>query len=48
MVTFEVSAPNKQRADRKIPDVCNDFDIDCGTLFDAITSLDSTTDWKLD
>lgn len=45
IVTFEVSAPKKQRANRKIPDVCADFGINCGTLFDVIEALDFTTDW---
>lgn len=46
VVTFEVSAPSKQRANRKVPDVCNELGVDCGTLFDVIEALDFTTDWK--
>ncbi|MDP2619578.1 MAG: DUF4411 family protein [Hyphomicrobiales bacterium] len=46
VVTFEVSAPSKQRAKRKVPDICNELGIPCGTLFDVIEALDFTTDWK--
>lgn len=46
VATFEVSAPSKQRANRKIPDVCAQFGAKCGTLFDVIEALDFTTDWK--
>ncbi len=46
IVTFEVSAPSKKRANRKIPDICKELGINCGTLFDVIKALDFTTDWK--
>ena len=46
VVTFEVSAPKKQRANRKIPDVCRELGVSCVTLFDLIEALDFTTDWK--
>jgi hypothetical protein len=46
IVTFEVSAPKKQAANRKIPDVCSDLGIDCCTLFTLIEALDFTTHWK--
>jgi hypothetical protein len=46
VVTFEVSAPKKRRKNRKIPDVCRDLGVKCGTLFDVIEALDFTTDWK--
>lgn len=46
IVTFEVSAPKKQRANRKIPDVCSDLGVQCGTLFDVIEALDFTTNWR--
>lgn len=46
VVTFEVSAPSKERANRKIPDVCSQFGVGCGTLFELIDTLDFTTDWK--
>ena len=46
VVTFEVSAPKKQRANRKIPDVCAILGIRCETIFHVIEALDFTTDWK--
>lgn len=46
VVSFETSAPAKQRANRKIPDVCAGFGIRCITLFDLINDLDFTTDWS--
>jgi hypothetical protein len=45
VVSFEVSAPSKKRANRKVPDVCADFGVTCITLFDLINLLDFTTDW---
>lgn len=46
IVSFEVSAPSKQRANRKVPDVCAQFDVNCITLFELIKVLDFTTEWK--
>lgn len=46
VVSFENSAPSKQRANRKVPDVCAQFGLSCITLFDVIEELDFTTDWK--
>lgn len=46
VITFEVSAPKKIRANRKIPDVCQGFTVQCGTLFQLIDALDFTTNWK--
>ena len=46
VVSFEVSAPSKKRANRKVPDVCADLGVKCVTLFDVIEALDFTTDWK--
>ncbi|MDA1091477.1 MAG: DUF4411 family protein [Proteobacteria bacterium] len=48
VVTFESSAPNKQRSNRKIPDVCNQFNVQCGNIYDVIEALDFTTDWVPD
>lgn len=45
VVSFEVSAPAKQRANRKIPDVCAGFGLKCITMFDLIKALDFTTNW---
>lgn len=46
VISFETSAPKKQRANRKVPDICANFGVSCGTLFDLIEALDFTTDWK--
>jgi len=46
VVTFEVSKPGKQRANRKVPDVCRAFGVPCCNLFDMIGALDFTTDWR--
>ena len=45
VITFEVSAPSRQRANRKAPDICAGLDIPCGTLFDLIDALDFSTGW---
>jgi hypothetical protein len=45
IVSFENSAPSKQRANRKLPDVCNGFGVKCMTLFELIRELDFTTNW---
>ncbi len=45
IVSFETSAPSKQRANRKIPDVCSQFGLKCITLFELIDALDFTTGW---
>jgi Domain of unknown function (DUF4411) len=46
VVSFETSAPTKQRANRKVPDVCKDLGVECVTLFEMINQLDFTTDWR--
>lgn len=46
VVTFEVSAPRKTRANRKVPDVCGALGVQCRTLFNMIEALDFTTNWK--
>jgi hypothetical protein len=45
VVTFEVSAPSKQRANRKLPDVCRTFGITPKTMFDVIKELGFSTSW---
>jgi Domain of unknown function (DUF4411) len=45
IVSFEVSAPAKQRANKKVPDVCAGFGLKCITMFDLINALDFTTNW---
>lgn len=46
VVSFEVSKPSKQGANRKVPDVCRGFGVPCCSLFDMIEALDFTTEWR--
>lgn len=46
VVTAEVSAPSKQRANRKVPDVCNRFGIRPMDNFGLIRSLNFSTSWR--
>lgn len=46
VVTVEVSAPSKQRQNRRIPDVCNTFGVTCHNPFQAYRSLGFRTGWK--
>jgi hypothetical protein len=46
VVTAENSAPSKKRQNRKIPDVCNDFNIQCINPFEFNRILKFTTSWK--
>lgn len=46
VVTFERSAPGKQRANRKVPDVCAGLGVPCCTLYNMIRDLDFTTNWQ--
>ena len=46
VVTTEVSATRRQRANRKIPDVCNHFNITCHDTFGLVRNLDFTTTWR--
>ena len=46
VVTTEVSASSKIRANRKIPDVCQDLGIRSINTFGLIRELDFRTDWR--
>jgi len=46
VVTVEVSAPSKKRQNRRIPDVCADFGVDCCTPFKVNRELGFKTGWK--
>lgn len=46
VVTTEVSAPGKKRANRKIPDVANRFGIKSLDVFQLTRKLDFRTDWQ--
>ena len=43
VVTTEHSSPKKQRANRKLPDVCSDFNVGCINTFALIQELDFRT-----
>ena len=45
IVTTEVSRPSKQRANRRIPDVCADLGIDCCNTYTMVRDLNFRTSW---
>ena len=45
VVTTETSKPKKERANRKIPDVCKDFKVSCLNTYALLRVLDFTTKW---
>jgi len=46
IVTTESSKPKRKRANRKIPDVCNDLGIQCIDNFQLLRELDFRTNWR--
>jgi hypothetical protein len=46
VVTAEPSAPSKQRANRRIPDVCKQFGIPCQNPFTVYKTLGFKTNWN--
>ncbi|WP_149803942.1 DUF4411 family protein [Mesorhizobium sp. NFR06] len=46
VVTVEVSKPAAQRANRKIPDVCNGLGLRWIDSFELIRTLDFSTSWR--
>jgi hypothetical protein len=46
VVTVEVSSPSKKRQNRKIPDVCRQFGVQCQNPFQAYRALGFRTGWK--
>ena len=46
VVSTERSRPSATRANRKLPDVCNDFRVLCHNTFNFIRELDFRTDWQ--
>ena len=46
VVTTERSRPKRQRANRHIPDVSNDFGVCCRNTFQLIDELDFRTNWN--
>ena len=46
VVTTEHSKPSRTRANRKLPDVCNDFNVRCINTFALIQELNFRTGWR--
>ncbi len=46
VVTNEVSAPSKQRQNKRVPDVCATMGVDCCNTFQMLKALGFKTDWK--
>ena len=46
VVTSEVSKPKKQRANKHVPDVCNDLNIPWCHTFEFIRKLGFSTNWR--
>jgi len=46
VVTVEVSAPGKQRQNRRVPDVCNTLGVACQNPFQVYRSMGFSTAWK--
>jgi hypothetical protein len=46
IVTTEVSKPKKLRANRHLPDVCNDLGVTCTNTFEFVRDLNFTTGWR--
>lgn len=46
IVTTEISKPKRQRANRKLPDVCNDLGIRTINSFQLLRELNFRTNWK--
>lgn len=46
VVTVEVSKPTCQRANRRIPDICNDLNLSWCNSFRMMTELNFSTGWK--
>lgn len=46
VVTEEVSRPNAEGANRKIPDICKDLEIRCINILRFVKTLNFKTNWK--
>ena len=47
IVSTEASKPSKKRQNRKVPNVCNDWGIECFDTFKFIRETDFSTDWQV-
>lgn len=46
VVTNETPKPSKIRANRKVPDVCNNLGVECCNVYQLLKVLDFSTNWK--
>lgn len=46
IVTTEVSKPRRQRANRHLPDVCNEFGVPWCDTFAFVRALNFSTKWR--
>lgn len=46
VVSTETPRPSAQRQNRKLPDVCHDFGIDCRNTFQLTRELNFSTSWS--
>lgn len=46
VISNETSRPGKQGANRKVPDVCDGFNVRHSNIFGLIRELDFRTDWR--
>lgn len=46
VVTTEKSRPSAQRCNRKVPDICSFFNLECYHTFELIKRLDFRTNWR--
>jgi len=46
VISGEVSAPGKRRANRRVPDVCKTVGVPCRNLFTLVYELDFSTSWN--
>lgn len=48
VISGEVSAPGKKRANRRVPDVCRSVGVKCNNLFKLVNDLNFSTSWDAD
>ncbi len=46
VVSGEISSPKKQRANRRVPDVCKNLGVPCKNIFKLVTDLNFSTSWN--
>lgn len=46
VVTTEVSRPSTQRANRRVPDICNGFGVPSCNTYEFVRALNFRTNWK--